>query len=392
MKRELDLVLFGGTGFTGGLTAEYLARQAPAGFTWALAGRNRKKLEELRARLAAINTDCADLPLIQADSARPKSLRAMAERAAVVATTVGPYARYGEPLAAACARAGTHYADLTGEPAFVARLLEAHHATARRKGARLVNCCGFDSIPHDYGALFTLRELPQGEAVAMRGYVRAGGQLSGGTWHSAINGIAQAKESLAGAAALEAAARPRRRRVTALPARVHKVPSLRRWAAPFPTIDGPVVRRSAAGNAEYGPDFRYGHFVQVRSLGRMALLGAGLGGVALAAQFEPSRRLLLRLRDPGEGPDEEQRERGWFRVTFIARAAGQTVQCSVSGGDPGYGDTAKMLAESALCLALDGDRLPDRAGVLTPVLAMGDALFPRLDGAGIRFSRDADGH
>jgi saccharopine dehydrogenase (NAD+, L-glutamate forming) len=173
--RPYDLVLFGATGFTGGLTAEYLARHAPPGMTWALAGRNRGKLEALRDRLAAIDPAHGDLALLHADATDEGSVRAIAEQARVVVTTVGPYLRHGDPLVAACAKAGTDYLDLTGEPEFVDRTYVRHHAEAVASGARLVHACGFDSVPHDLGVLYTVEQLPAGVPLEVRGYVRAGG-------------------------------------------------------------------------------------------------------------------------------------------------------------------------------------------------------------------------
>ncbi len=178
--RPYDLVLFGATGFTGGLTAEYLARHAPDRLRWALAGRNPDKLAAVRDRLAAIDPALADLPLLTADVTDPASLRAVAESARVVATTVGPYVHHGEPLVAACAAAGTDYLDITGEPEFVDRMYVRHHAEAVRTGARLVHACGFDSIPHDLGVWYTVKQLPADGPIAVDGYVRAGGRFSPG--------------------------------------------------------------------------------------------------------------------------------------------------------------------------------------------------------------------
>ena len=163
--RDLDIVLFGATGFTGALTAEYLARRAPAGLRWALAGRNSDKLASVRDRLTEIDPRLADLELLVADAADQDALATVAQRARVVATTVGPYVAYGEPLVAACAAAGTGYVDITGEAEFVDRMYVAHHETAVRSGARIVHACGFDSIPHDLGAYFTVRQLPVPEGV-----------------------------------------------------------------------------------------------------------------------------------------------------------------------------------------------------------------------------------
>ena len=192
--RPYDLVLFGATGFTGRLTAEYLARNAPADCRWALAGRNRAKLEQVRSDLAAIEPRCADLPLLHADVTEPESLRAVAEQARVVATTVGPYLEHGEPLVAACADAGTDYTDLTGEPEFVDRMYVAHHARAVETGARLVHACGFDSVPHDLGVWFTLKQLPSGVPVRIRGLVRSNARFSGGTFASALGAMSRGRQ------------------------------------------------------------------------------------------------------------------------------------------------------------------------------------------------------
>src|SRR3954464_6652669 len=179
-EREHDIVLFGGTGFTGALTAEYLARNAPATTRWALAGRNQSKLEALRDRLGG------DVPLLKADVTDEKSISDVAAATRVVITTVGPYINYGEPLVKACAEHGTDYTDLTGEPEFVDRMYVKYNAEAAQSGARIVHACGFDSIPHDLGVRFTVDQLPEGVPITVRGYVRAGGSPSGGTFASAL--------------------------------------------------------------------------------------------------------------------------------------------------------------------------------------------------------------
>ena len=198
-ERKYDLALFGATGFTGGLTAEYLAANAPAGLKWALVGRNRGKLEAVRARLTKASPEAPVPDLIEADAADRAALAGVAESARVVITTVGPYALYGGPLVAACAAAGTDYVDLTGEPEFVDRMWIEHHAEAQKSGARLVHCCGFDSIPHDLGAYFTVQQLPEGVPLKVDGYVRSDARFSGGTYHSAINGFARARQTIGAA-------------------------------------------------------------------------------------------------------------------------------------------------------------------------------------------------
>ncbi len=317
---RFDIVVFGATGFTGELTAEYLAAHAPAGLRWALAGRNRDKLEAVRARLGE---PARELELLSADIADAASMRAVAESTRVVITTVGPYINYGEPLVAACAAAGTDYVDLTGEPEFVDRMYLAYHEQAQRSGARIVHSCGFDSIPYDLGTLFTVQQLPEGVPIHVDCYVRAGGAMSGGTYQSALAAFARLRHGVAvGRERRRVQERPEGRRVRGSTRPLHKVESLGAWALPFPTIDPQTVLRSA-------------------------------------------------------------RARNWFKVRFEATAGDQQLTTQVSGGDPGYGETAKMLAESGLCLALD--ELPQRAGQITPAVAMGDALIERLIRAGITF-------
>ncbi|MFE9692804.1 saccharopine dehydrogenase family protein [Micromonospora sp. NPDC005806] len=382
--RPYDLVLFGATGFTGGLTAEYLARRAPDGLRWALAGRNPGKLAAVRDRLAALDPGLAELPLLTADATDPASLRVVAESARVVATTVGPYIHHGEPLVAACAAAGTDYVDITGEPEFVDLTYVRHHAEAVRTGARLVHACGFDSIPHDLGAWFTVRQLPTDGPVTVDGYVRAGGRFSAGTYHSALTAFSRTAEMNRAAKARKAVEpRPEGRRVRAVPGKVGRVKELGLWAVPLPTIDPQVVRRSAAARPEYGPDFRYRHFAAVKRLPTILAAGVGLAGLVGLVKLPPTRRWLLGRLSSGQGPSAEQRAKSWFRVRFVGTGGGRRVLTEVAGGDPGYDETAKMLAESALCLAYDD--LPPTAGQVTTVTAMGDALLDRLVQAGITF-------
>lgn len=384
MNRPYDLVLFGATGYTGGLTAEYLAQHAPPQTRWALAGRSAAKLEAVRRRLAALNPACAGLALLEAEVGDAAAMRRLAESTRVVLTTVGPYILHGEPLVAACAAAGTHYADLTGEPEFVDRMWLKYHEQAQGSGAKIVHCCGFDSIPHDLGAYFTVLQLPEGVPLRVEGFVRAGGTFSAGTYHSAINAFARMRQ-YAGIARERRRREhwPQDRRIGSTRQGVRYEKSLRSWVVPFPTIDPQMVRRSAAAIDRYGPDFRYGHYVQVKKLGTVAALLGGTGALFALAQAGPTRRWLLARKSSGEGPTPQQRAKGWFRVRFFGEGGGKKVTVDVKGGDPGYGETAKMLAESALCLA--HDELPPRFGSLSPAAAMGDALLARLQARGISF-------
>ncbi|HEY4279953.1 MAG TPA: saccharopine dehydrogenase NADP-binding domain-containing protein [Conexibacter sp.] len=406
-EREHDVVLVGATGFTGALTAEYLASvvgadaapvvassfsdTAVAAATtprtrWAIAGRNPAKLQALADRLEL------DVPLLHADVDDPASLRTLAESTKVVATTVGPYLEYGEPLVAACAAAGTDYVDLTGEPEFVDQMYVRHQATAVASGARLVHSCGFDSIPHDLGALFTVQHLPEGVPLKVDAFVRMGARFSGGTLASAVNAFSRLRAAARVAGerrALEAAGRVADgRRVRGASGRPRHIGGEIGWALPLPTIDPQVVLRSARALERYGPEFTYGHNAWVKSLPVAAGASIGLPAIVLASQLSPVRSLLTSRMPSGEGPSEATRAKSWFKVRFVGEVAGvgshpQRVVTEVSGGDPGYTETSKMLAEAALCLAHDD--LPDLSGQLTTAVAMGDTLRERLQRAGMRF-------
>ncbi|MER6461291.1 saccharopine dehydrogenase NADP-binding domain-containing protein [Streptomyces sp. NPDC001228] len=378
--RPYDIVLFGATGFVGELTAGYLAAHAPQGLRWAIAARDEHRLESLRERLPA----GTDVGLLRADVAEPATVRALAEQARVVATTVGPYGRYGKDLVAACADTGADYLDLCGEPEFVDLTYVRHDARARETGARLVHACGFDSVPHDLGAYFTVRELPEGVPLTVDGFVTADATFSGGTFASVLDQFARPRQMIA-AARDRARYEPRlmHRRASAPAGAPRFAGEIGAWALPLPTIDAQIVRRSARALERYGPDFRYRHYAAVRRL-PMALGGiTAVGAVAAAAQLPPARRWLSDRLRPGQGPSEEKRARSWFRVRFVGEGGGRRVYTEVSGGDPGYGETAKMFAEAALSLAFDD--LPATAGQVTTAQAMGDALIERLRGAGIGF-------
>jgi short subunit dehydrogenase-like uncharacterized protein len=379
--RSHDIVVLGATGFTGALTAEYLARHAPAESRWALAGRNMDKLEQVRRRLGA---GASEVPLLRADVTDAGSLREIAEATRVVITTVGPYIRYGEPLVAACAAAGTDYVDLTGEPEFVDRMWLGYHEQAVASGARIVHSCGFDSIPYDLGVQFTVEQLPEGVPISVEGFMRTSAAISGGTYQSSIEvfsrlrsgaKVARERRNLEG--------RPVNRRVADVPGKPNRNEFAGGWVVPFPTIDPVTVKRSASALDRYGPDFTYSHYAVVGKLPVLVGLGAAAGVVIGLAQIPPTRDLLLKLKSSGEGPSEEKRAKSWFRVRFEGRSGERRVRTQVSGGDPGYTETSKMLAECALCLAHDD--LPALSGQLTPAVAMGDALRRRLVAAGIKF-------
>ena len=397
-EREFDVVLFGATGFVGKLTAEYLARRVGEGVRIGLAGRSQDKLERLRAGLGQRS---ADWSLIVADSGDQAALANMAARATAIATTVGPYRKYGMPLVEECARAGTHYADLTGEPLFMRAAIDGFDATARESGARIVHNCGFDSIPSDVGVLLLHEAAGElGETTLVVRHMKGG--VSGGTVDSLRGQVdeVRADRSLLKVLGDPYALSPDRAAEPDLGPEgdlrgVEYSRELRTWFGPFvmAPVNTRVVRRSnALQQWAYGRHFRYREVMALGDgiAGRLRALGlaGAMGGLVAGMAVPPARFALDRvLPDPGQGPKEERVRNGFYDIEIHARApAGERWVCHVAAqGDPGYGATSVILGESALCLALDGDRLPQRAGVLTPATAMGATVADRLRAAGQTF-------
>jgi short subunit dehydrogenase-like uncharacterized protein len=384
--RDIDLLQFGATGFAGGLTAEYLAAHAPADLRWVLAGRNRSKLEAVAARVAELAPDRPAPDVIEISLDDAAALEALVQRARLVLTTVGPYAIHGEPLVAACARAGTDYVDITGEPAFVDDMYLRYHEDAVRTGARLVHCAGFDSVPHDLGAYLCAKQFSGEEPVSIVGAVRADAEFSGGTFQSAIGGFGALRESAKLAKerrTVEASRSPSGRRVHVKSGAPYRDADLGRWLAPLPTIDPQIVARSAAALPVYGPNFTYDHRMAAKRLLTVVGLGVGAGALLAATAIPPVRGQLVKLKASGTGPSAERRARSWFNVRMTGTAPSGRAIVEVRGGDPGYDETAKMVAETSLALLLDDN--PECAGQVTTATACGDALLARLQAAGISF-------
>ena len=398
--RELDVVLFGATGFAGRLVAGYLAGHAPAGVRIGLAGRSQRRLADVRTGLGAA---ASAWPLLVTDSADPVSLAALARAARVVVTTVGPYRAHGLALVQACAEAGTDYADLTGEVLFIRDSIDRCHDVAAAAGARIVHCCGFDSVPSDLGVLLLHLAARADDAgdlqdttlvvTALRGGV-SGGTLASMTGQQAeVRASAQRRKVVGDPYALS----PDR---TAEPDLgderdldwVKYDRELRTWTGPFAMagINTRVVRRSNALQGwAYGRLFRYREVTGFGASPAASLLAATASTALKAAEaglaFAPSRTLLSRLLPaPGQGPGEKTRRTGYFRIQVHTRtSSGARYLATIAAqGDPGYAATSVMLGETALCLALDRDQLPGHAGVLTPATAMGAALADRLRSAG----------
>ena len=384
-SRELDIIVYGATGFTGRLVCEFLNSQYGVGgdIKWAMAGRSQEKLTQVRDEMGIP----VDVPLVVADASSPQSINAMVERAQVVLTTVGPYQLYGSDVVRACAEAGIDYVDLCGEPAWMHEMIAAHGDAAKASGARIVFSCGFDSIPFDLGVYFlqqSAREKLGAPVSRIKGRVRAmKGTFSGGT-------LASFKATMAAAAK-----QPGLAEVLMNPFALTqdfsgpKQPSglapileedLDSWSAPFvmATINTKNIHRSnlLLGH-EYGENFVYDE---------MMLTGPGEQGEAMAKAVAEDKSMANDPMQPGEGPSKEERETGFYDVMFVgSNASGDSMVASVKGDkDPGYGSTSKMIAESAICLVKN----PDAAtgGIWTPASAMGSLLIDRLqESAGLTF-------
>ena len=404
-KPEFDLVVFGATSFVGKLACAYLLERhgVAGGLAWAAAARSQAKLEALRAELGPA---ASALTLIAADAADEAALRALCARTRVVASTVGPYALYGEPLLKLCAESGTDYCDLSGETQWIRRMLERYASAAQASGARIVHCCGFDSIPSDFGVWMLQQEAQRRfgapcARVKMRVKAMRGG-ASGGTVASILNVV---KEAAANPALRKELANPyalcgpgadrgvRQPNVTA----AEWDADFGAWCAPFvmAAINTRVVHRSNALQAQaYGADFRYDEAMLAgrgaAGFVRAMSITAGIGGFMLGAALPPTRALLERLvlPAPGEGPSPEAQRKGFFDLRFFGTtASGRALRARVTGDrDPGYGSTSKMLGEAGACLALDVPKSARAGGFWTPATALGGPLLERLQAhAGLVF-------
>jgi short subunit dehydrogenase-like uncharacterized protein len=385
VTRDFDIIVYGATGFTGRLVAEYLVQAYPGRERWAMAGRSAAKLAEVRDLIGAP----ADTPLVVADADDPASIKTMAERTAVVLTTVGPYQLYGSGLVGACAGAGTAYVDLCGEPAWMRQMIDAHHEEAKRTGARIVFSCGFDSIPFDLGVL-TLQEAARerfgAPAPRVKGRVRKmQGGFSGGTAASLKATLAAAarEPSLFKLLASSFALTPGFNGPSQPSGLVPEYDTtLDAWVAPFvmaPINTKNVHRTNFLLGHPWGQDFRYDEMMVAPGVGDMAKAAAE--AIAKINPFAGDKG-----PKPGEGPSKEERDNGFYDLLFIGETAdGKRLDAVVIGDrDPGYGSTSKMIAESALCLVEDvrGD-----GGIWTPGALMGRALRERMRAkAGLTFT------
>ncbi len=411
-NRPYDIVVWGATGVAGELVAEHLTENySPDAVSVALGGRNKQRLETVRERLLASNAAWEDIPLVIGDATEPDTLRAIARDTRVVCTTVGPYTTYGTPLVEACIEAGTDYCDLTGEITWVREMIDRYHERAVNAETRIVHSCGFDSIPADLGTHLLqsyASETFDTPCDLVTIYLEGGkGGVSGGTMASlvelfeAVSTDPLARQTVTNPYSL--APKGERDGIdSGGPSGPRYDPLRKAWTAPSPMamINERVIRRTNALLAyPYGREFTVSEVTPTGS-GIVGLAGAGVisAGIGLALtgmRFGPTRRALQKVvfPDPGEGPSREQIESGYFTLRLLGKgtaAAGPfEVEAVVHADrDPGYGATATMLGETAICLAKDESDSALAGGILTPASGLGQPLIERLTNAGMEFSVD----
>ncbi|MCC6584189.1 MAG: saccharopine dehydrogenase NADP-binding domain-containing protein [Chitinophagales bacterium] len=387
-NRKYDIVLFGATGFTGSLVAEYFAHNVSfKKVKWALAGRNTEKLNAIKNKLIAINPECEQTDILACNSDDLTSLENVTAQTKIIVTTVGPFAIHGEALVQACVNTGTNYCDITGEPEFVKAVLKQHDIAAKEKGIYIINCCGFDSIPADAGTYYTALQLPANETKTIKGFVSTNATFSGGTYASAIGAMATAGKdfSLFSSQKKEAKSESTREKKR-IKSSIYFDKELKKWAVPMPVIDPWMVMRTSAYRKEvFGANFEYAQFLSMPNLPAAVGLIGTVGALILGAQIKPVRDLLLQYRKSGEGPNQEERDKSYFKLMFIGESETKKVITKVSGGDPGYTETSKMLSETALTLLENIGKLPIKGGVLTPAGTLGSLLIEKLQSKGIKF-------
>jgi len=380
-SKEYDIVVYGATGFTGRLIVEYLAQNTdPSTLKWAISGRDSDKLFRLKNAIAAENETLSDVGVIVASNEDYESLVNLAQSAKVIITLAGPYAEYGELLVKACVESSTHCLDLSGEPNYVGGIYKDYNFPAERSGSIIISSCGFDSVPADLGAFYTALQLGEGDGKVIQSYVSVKGSVSGGTLRSAIENLE--KRSLATLGEVEFSVGHKKFKS------FHYQKLFKKWGIPMPVIDPVVVGRSSRARKDiYGDNFSYAQYIGLSHLLKTGAVFAGLGTLILASKSTTVKNRLTQWRKSGEGPSEDQRSKSHFKLNFIGTLEDKQVFTSVSGGDPGYSETAKMIGEAALLLVEEPNKFKGKGGVHTPAGVLGQKYLERLHQKGILFER-----
>ena len=365
VNKEFDIIVYGATGFTGQLICGYLNNHKDINqVKWGIAGRNKQKLEKVANKYSISN-------LFIADSFNMESLDVITSKAKLIISIVGPYSIYGKKLIESCVNNQCHHLDLTGEPEFVHFVENNYSQKAKDNNVILMNCCGFESIPPDIGTYYTMQKLKNKDANVTT-FLKTRGKISGGTWASFLNSFTSKKPIIKSS---------KNNKKTK---KIFYVKELKKWALIFPVIDKHIVKKSGK-HIGYGENFSFNQYILFKSLFKILGLVASIMFIGFLAKFKFFRNWLVSFIPSGNGPTKEERSNHWFQLKIFANTKNQQITTTVSGGDPGYGETSKFISEMALCIILDYEQLDSNKGVITPAQCSGNLMVKRLTESGIKF-------
>ena len=364
VDKKYDIIIYGATGFTGKLICDYIYNHKESKLiNWAISGRNQDKLSILAQKYKVDS--------FIANSFDKSSLDMITEKAKLIISVVGPYSIYGKELIESCVNNSCHYLDLTGEPDFVDFVERNFSEKAEKNNVILMNCCGFESIPPDIGTYYTIKKLKNKNAK-VRTFLKTKGKISGGTWASFLNSFSSKKPII------KKSNRGKKNK------KIFYVKELKKWALIFPVIDKHIVKKSA-NRLDYGKDFSFNEYILFNSLFKIITLIISIGFLGFLARFNFFRNWLISFIPSGKGPNKEERSKHWFELKIFAHTKSEQIITTVSGGDPGYGETSKFISEMALCIVLDDNRLNVKKGVITPAQCAGELIIERLINVNIKF-------
>ena len=366
VKDNIDIIVHGATGFTGKLICEYLFNHKDTkNIIWAISGRNENKLKLIASKY---NVD-----YYVADAFDKKSLDNITLISKIVISVVGPYSIFGKKLVESCVQNKCHYLDLTGEPAFVNYVEKFHSKSSIENKVILMNCCGFESIPPDLGIYYSIKKVNE-KNLSFNSYLSTRGQISGGTWASFINSFSSKKSVIKNKSGIKKNTK-----------KIFYNKELKKWALIFPVIDKYIVKKSSMNIEFYGDNFSYNEYILFDRFYKIFFLIVSLIFLGFISKFKFMRRLLISYIPSGSGPNREKREKHWFNIKFFGKGKDKSIITTVSGGDPGYGETAKFISEMALCIIINRDKLNINKGIITPAMCAPDLMIDRLKNAGIIF-------
>lgn len=369
VKDSIDIMVHGATGFTGKLICKYLYNHKDIkNINWAISGRNENKLKLI--------SDRYNIDYYIADAFDKKSLDNITLISKTIISVVGPYTIFGKKLVESCVQNKCHYLDLTGEPAFVNYVEKFHSKSSIENNVILMNCCGFESIPPDLGIYYSLKKIND-KNIAFNSYLSTKGQISGGTWASFINSFSSKKSVIKDKSGIKKDIK-----------KVFYNKELKKWALIFPVIDKYIVKKSSKNISLYGDNFSYNEYILFNNFYKIFILIISLIFIGFISKFKFMRRLLLSYIPSGSGPSKEKREKNWFNIKFFGIGKEKKIITTVSGGDPGYGETAKFISEMALCIIINKDKLNAKKGVITPAMCAPDLMIERLKNVGIVFKHE----